>query len=131
MKTSKAFFSSQNIMFVIIAILMVIFGVTFSDQAAKDIVAGVVAILAAGNILIHYFRDLQTRPSFKDILKNPMFWGSVLAFLVGFLPWLPIKEIQSLIDAILSGNTTLILQAGIALVLVVLKLVKKPTAPVS
>jgi hypothetical protein len=44
---------------------------------------------------------------------------------------LPVKEIQGLIDAILSGNTTLILQTGIALVLVVLKLVKKPAAPVS
>ena len=112
---NKAFWKSANFWFGVVAVLTAIFGMSFPEQAGKDLVNAIIAGLAAINILYHYFRDLKTRPSFKDILKNPAFWASLVAVLITVFPMLPGAEIRALVDAILSGNVSLIINAVIGL----------------
>ena len=112
---NKAFWKSANFWFGVVAVLTAIFGMSFPEQAGKDLVNAIIAGLAAINILYHYFRDLDTRPSFRDILKNPAFWASLVAVLISVFPMLPGAEIRALVDAILSGNVSLIINAVIGL----------------
>ncbi|MBK8706510.1 MAG: hypothetical protein IPN33_25055 [Saprospiraceae bacterium] len=130
MQTKKSFWQSANFWFGLIAIAAALFGIRFPEDSLKQVAAGLIAIFSAGNIAFHYFKSLQGSElldQLKRSLKSPQFYASILAFLVGFLPWLPIPQIQGLIDAILSGDTSLMLQAGFALLMVIIKLISPGT----
>lgn len=124
MKNLSNFWKSPNFWFGLVAVVAALFGAGFPEQSAKDAVSAVIAFLGAGNILLHYFRDLDKRPGFKEILKNPAFWGSLVAVVVGIFPSLPATEINALIAAILNGNLTLILNAVIGLGIALYKIFK-------
>lgn len=119
---NKSFLKSPNFWFGVVAVLAAIFGAGFPEQVGKEFVSIIIAALGSLNILYHYFRDLDKRPSFKDILKNPAFWGSLLAVVVNIFPILPGAEIKALVDAILTGNMTLIINAAIGLLIAAYKI---------
>ena len=122
---TKKFWQSANFWFGLIAIAAALFGLGFPETAFRNIATSVIAIFGAGNIIWHWVRDLQPGELIERIkgsIKAPGFYASVIAFLVGFLPWLPVPELNKLVEAILAGDTALILQAVVALAIVLFKI---------
>lgn len=124
---TKKFWQSANFWFGLIAIAAAAFGLGFPEDAMKQIVAAVIALFSAGNIVYHYFRSVKWGEQIDQIkgsLKSYAFWASIIAFVAGIVPVIPVHELQELVKAILSGDTSLMIQAGFALLLVIIKLIK-------
>ena len=128
MKLQKNFWQSANFWFGLIGVVAAAFGaLAFPEDAAKTAVSAIIALFGAGNILYHYFRSIDGKvliDQLKASIKSYAFWASIITFLAGVLPVLPVAELQNLVKAILSGDTSLMIQAGFALLLVVIKLIK-------
>ena len=126
-QAQKKFWQSTNFWFGLIAIAAAMFGMGFPENELKTVVAGIIGIIGAGNIALHYFRSLEGAKLIEQLkasLKAPGFYASIIAFLVGFLPWLPVPELNKLVEAILTGDTALILQAVVALAIVLIKILQ-------
>lgn len=126
---------SSNVWFGIITLLGTMMTLFFQNEfpttAAKTIVSAVLAMIPAGNIFYHYFRDLKKRPNLKEFFKTPNFVLSLLATIVGIFPALAqfLPEAEALVRAIYSGNLQQIIFAAFSFVVVIYNAVfKKPAA---
>lgn len=129
MKTTlKKWWQSSNFWNQIVTLAAAIFvalgGVEFPTEDAQQIVSGAFAIFAGGNILYHYFKDMEIRGGIKDVLRSSNFWTNAATIVISFAPWFPIDALQELITAILDSNLQAILVAGFNAVNIILKLVK-------
>ena len=130
MKFNRDFLKSRLFLFGIVSIVAAVIGSSFPEQIAKDAVAAIIAAVGAVALLLKSLKSV-TAPKFKDIIKSPAVWASVLAVLVGLLPVLApiVPDLDNLVKAILSGNMSLIIQAAIGLFIAVYRIIKPPLAP--
>jgi len=130
MKFNKDFLKSRLFLFGIVSIVAAVIGSSFPEQIAKDAVAAIIAAVGAVALLFKSLKSV-TAPKFKDIIKSPAVWASILAVLVGLLPVLAplVPDLDNLVKAILSGNMSLIIQAAIGLFIAVYRIIKPPLAP--
>jgi len=130
MKFNKDFLKSRLFLFGIVSIVAAIIGSSFPEQIAKDAVAAIIAAVGAVALLFKSLKSV-TAPKFKDIIKSPAVWASVLAVVVGLLPVLAplVPDLDNLVKAILAGNMSLITQAAIGLFIAVYRIIKPPLAP--
>ena len=127
MNLQKTFFDSANAWFGLIAALGALVGFgAVENEAAKEGLAAGIALAGSGNILFHWFRDnsKQLIEKVKTSLRRPEFYLSLIVAAAGFVRWLPVAELRALVEAIFSGDTSLMIQAAFALLLVVIKLIK-------
>lgn len=115
------------------AAMQLFFQNAFPTEEAKTILSSVLAAVPAGNIMYHYFRDLEKRQSLKEFFKTPNFVLSLLATLVGIFPALAqfLPEAEALVRAIYSGSLQQILFAAFTFVMLIYNGVfKRPAAAI-
>jgi len=126
----KKFWESSNfwttLALAVGAAIVALGGAQFPDDATTKIVAGIFGVFAAGNVLRNYIKNLKLTGKFGDLFKSPNFIASLLTFLVGVFPWLPVEPLQDLFEAIVSGNLQAILIAAFNIVNIIYHLFLKP-----
>jgi hypothetical protein len=116
----------NNLVLLIGAGVVALGGAAFPENEATGMVGGVFALLAGGNILRTYFKNLNLQGKFGDLIKSPNFIASMLTLLVGIIPALPVEAIQDLTEAIQGGNLQAILIAAFNLVNILYHIIIKP-----
>ncbi len=105
-------------------------GVDFPSDAAQQIVGGAFAVFAGTNVIFHVAKDWDVRGKFTDIFKSSNFRTNALTILAGFIPLLPITELETLFGAIIGGKLELILIAAFNLANILYKRFWKKDPPV-
>jgi len=122
----------NNLVLALGAAFVALGGVGFPESAALQIVGGIFALFAAGNIMRNYFKSLKLTGKLGDLIKSPNFIASALTFLVGVFPWLPVEALQDLANGVIAGNLQAILISVFNIINIIYHLFLKPKpVPVS
>ena len=114
-------FINHLLTFLVATIALVIPG---TEDAVKEVVAGLIGTYSGGNILYHVIRDAGTRLSIKQVFKSKNFWLNLLTFVAGILPIIPIDSLKGIVDAIFTGDLNMILIQVFGAIGVIFKLFK-------